>query len=151
MLSSVYMPVPNVSLEEFMVAVKNGQRDFFQILNISPDWFIKAPFSELMENTDDVVAVVNRVLVKRYGQFFGIFPHGLVKFHDQGEVKFVFYGINNDIFQLLTTVNLIFDRLGLGIKDNRKGIPFTNVQKLLALARGEFTDETDNMLHLWLL
>lgn len=151
MFTPILTSVPQLSLADFIAAVKNGQRDFFHILGLTPTAYREATFDQLMDNTDDVLAGVNRVLIWDGGQFFGTFPNSLVKYHENGDVKFIFYGVMTGASEVLTTAGVMFEGLGPGMRHEDNGVPFTNVPHLLALAQGTLTAERDSMLHSWSL
>jgi hypothetical protein len=150
MTLSVFTRSAGPSLAEFIVSVKAGKRDFFDVLQTPASSFIEASFSELMANEDDVLAGVNRVLVTNIW-YFGVFHYCLVKYHDNGDVKFVFYDTVNDSSMLIRTVEALFAGIGQGIAHEEKGIPFTNKSALLELASGLTEGKENGLLQFWLM
>jgi len=96
------------SFQQFLQNVKQGNRDFFTLLNTPESCFEEASFSELMSNADDVLSRVNRVQKNFRNIYFGVFDGCLIKHHDNGEVKWVFFTVTKDskrIFELVDTLN----------------------------------------------
>lgn len=150
MLSKFFRSNNNVSLKEFITAIKNGERNFFEILKIKEDQFSDASFDELMSNTDDVLVGVNRVQKCFSKSFFGLFNNCLIKHHDNGNVKFIFYTVTNDAKRIIEVSSVLFAGLGHGYFDDNRFTPFTNQQKIKELAQGIYLQDSDEIVHTWL-
>lgn len=149
MLSKWFKKSNEVSLKEFIVLLKNGERNFIEALNIKESQFSDASFDELMSNTADVIVGVNRVQKNFSKTFFNVFNNCLIKHHDNGDVKFVFYTVTNDANKVNDTAAVMFDELGTGLFDDRKFTPFTKPQKIKDLAQGIYLQESDELVHSW--
>ena len=77
-------------LRDFLLQVKAGKRNFFEVLHTPEKHFEDASFEQLMSNTADVLAEVNKVQTNFRDKYFDQFDGCLVKHHDNGDVKWVF-------------------------------------------------------------
>jgi hypothetical protein len=149
MLSNGSKKSSKTTIEEFINGVKKGQRNFFDLLKVKEVEFTNASFDELMSNTDDVLVGVNRVQKNFNQTFFTLFNNCLVKHHDNGDIKFVFYTTTDDSYKIIDFAKILFAQLGQGIYDNRRFTPFTNHEKIRDLSRGIYFQETDEIVHVW--
>lgn len=149
MLSKWFKKNSGVSLKEFLTDIKNGKRDFFETLKVDESHFNDAPFDELMSNTDDVIVGVNRVQKNFNKRFFDVFDNCLIKHHDNGDVKFVFYTVTNEPKKVIDFATVMISELGTGIFDNRRFTPFTNHQKIKDLSQGIYLQDSDEVVHSW--
>jgi hypothetical protein len=100
-----------VSVKEFLTAIKSGNRNFIDTLKLKETDFHDASFEELMSNTDDVIAGVNRVQKNFSKVYFNIFNNCLIKHHDDGDVKFLFYTVTKDATSIIRFSSELFDQL----------------------------------------
>ena len=149
MLSRWFKKSSGVSLQEFILSIKNGKRDFFEILKLNEAGFNEASFDELLSNTDDVIAGVNRVQKNFNQTFFNIFNNCLIKHHDNGDIKFVFYTVTNEAKSIIEFASVLFNELGTGNFDDRRFTPFTNQQKIIEIFQGIYLQESDELVHFW--
>ncbi|MBS1629378.1 MAG: hypothetical protein JST27_04905 [Bacteroidetes bacterium] len=119
-----------------MAQVKAGQRDFFDLLKTSENNFRDATFEELMSNTDDVLSEVNRVQIGLGSVYFDMFEGCLIKHHDNGDVKWVFYTATRDAKKVLETAAALSKEFGSGIYDNSIALPFNDPGKVALIAQG---------------
>jgi hypothetical protein len=138
-----------VSVKEFLTAIKSGNRNFIDTLKLKETDFHDASFEELMSNTDDVIAGVNRVQKNFSKVYFNIFNNCLIKHHDDGDVKFLFYTVTKDATSIIRFSSELFDQLGPGNFDDNQFTPFTNHQKIKEISSGIYFNDTDEVLHLW--
>src|SRR5215212_3370911 len=105
----------NVSFESFVSEIKNGRRDFLKILKTPEENFENASFEELLSNISDILSGVNKVQ-KNFSQlYFNIFNGCLIKHHDNGDIKFVFYTTTSDYNTILKISSILFKEFGQGV------------------------------------
>ena len=141
----------DITIHQFIAELKNGNRDFFDILKLKHSDFTDATVDQLLSNMDDVMVGVNRVQKKFNKTFFGIFNGCLIKHHNNGDIKIIFYTDTDNDETVSKFSDVFFEELGNGLFDNTRFTPFTEKQKIKAISQGFFTVEKDEMVHTWLL
>lgn len=138
-----------ISLKEFLMELKNGERDFYKALRTGEGDFKDATFEQLMSNEHDVLARVNRVQMNFKTLYFELFDSCLIKHHDDGEIEFVFYTTTDNAGKVIEISEILFDELGHGFFDNTQFTPFTNHEKIRTLAKGRYEQAKDAPMHIW--
>ena len=149
MLSSWINKNRGTQLKDFIAAIKKGERDFLETLKLNESDFHDASFDELLSNTDDVLVGVNRVQKNFNKKIFNIFNNTLIKHHDNGDIKFIFYTTTNDGNKVYDFATTLFNEFGQGIFDDRRFTPFTNKQKINNLSQGTYFHQSDEIVHSW--
>jgi hypothetical protein len=150
MLERFFRRNDKTDLPTFLNKVKNGERDFFKILRTPETKFDGASFDQLLSNEDDVVSGVNRVQTNFKDVYFNIFNGCLVKHHDNGDIKFIFYSVVTDTTVIITFADILFKELGHGYYKQEQFTPFTNQDKVIQLSRGVFSSVKDDIGQVWL-
>lgn len=150
MASKTFATNNNVTLTEFISELKAGDKDFFQALRVPESHFEDASFDELLSNQDDVIAGVNRVQKNFSKIHFDIFDGCLIKHHDDGDLKIIFYTTSNDSNKIIAISKILFHEFGTGYFKDTEQVPFSNVEKIVSLSNGNFENEHDSILHVWL-
>src|SRR5690349_12482217 len=125
-MSFFFKQKSEVSFENFISEIKKGKREFLNILKTPEMNFQTAPFQELLSNTDDILSGVNQVQKNFSNIYFDIFDSCLIKHHDNGDLKFVFYTTTQDFNAIMRISSILFTAFGQGIYDDQRFIPFTN-------------------------
>lgn len=149
MLNKFFRKDNKIDFSNFISELKKGKRDFLKILNIPESNFEEASFNELLSNEDDVLSGVNRVQKNFKDIYFNTFNGSLIKHHDNGNIKFIFFTKTNNYKKIISISDSLFTQFGDGIFDDRKSIPFTNHDKIKLLSNGIYQSETDDIVHLW--
>jgi hypothetical protein len=139
-----------VSIKDFLKELKNGERDFFKALKTPEQRFEEASFEELMSNQSDVLCGVNKVQKNFSENYLGFFPNCLVKYHDNGDIKFVFYTTTYDSKKILSFSEMMFTELGEGVHNEPHTTSFRNQAKVVALSKKIYFNSSDEILHLWM-
>ena len=150
MLGNLFNPGSKINFQDFIIELKKGNRDFFTILQSPENSFEEASFEELLSNQADVLSGVNRVQKKFRTAYFGLFNGCLVKHHDNGNIKFVFFTTTNDTKTIIQFSQVLFHEFGHGIYKENEFKPFTDREKIILLSKGVYNDDKDNIAHLWL-
>lgn len=138
----------HISFGDFIHEIKQGNRDVLKILRISEKNFETASFQELLSNTDDILSGVNKVQKDFANIYFDVFDSCLIKHHDNGDMKFVFY-VNTKDYKAITPIcTKLFTEFGNGIYDDERFIPFTNSQIVEQLALNQYWGVKD-IVHYW--
>jgi hypothetical protein len=151
MFFSLVPKANDISIIQFIQAIKDGERDFLKILNTKPSEFEVASFDLLMSNTDDILAGVNKVEMNFQNRYFDLFNNTLIKHHDNGDIKFVFYTETKDAAAIIKFTEAFFSLLGIGLYDNRNFFPFTNQQRIWEIASGGAISDHKDTVHSWWL
>lgn len=141
---------PNISFYDFVSAIKSGEKDIFRLIGVPQSAFQTATFNELMANQGDVLSGVNKVLIRLNKNYFDFFDNSLVKYHDNGDIKFIFFTTTSNADKIIDFAKILFDVLGPGIHHDDKFIPFTNEEKIYDLSKNRYSSFKD-ILHLWIL
>lgn len=139
------------SFQNLVKQIKKGERDILSLLHSSQSEFQNAPFDTLMENTDDVLAGVNRVQMNFHKKLLTPFENTLIKHHDNGDIKFVFYTTTTNTATIHSIAETLFSELGHGMYDNRKFRSFKEKDKIEALSKGIYTSESDEIVQMWIV
>lgn len=140
-----------VSIKKFLLNVKEENQTILDSLNLSQSDFEEASGEELLSNSDDLVSGVNRVQKKFDTTFFKLFENMLIKHHDNGDVKYIFYTQTNDANKIIEIADFIFGEFGNGYYDDRKHTPFHKKEKVISLSQGKYLTNRDEIVHVWLL
>lgn len=149
MFGSLFNREKSISFPDFLAQIKAGKRNFFEVLQTPEKNFEEASFEELMSNTDDVLAEVNRVQKNFRNTYFGMFGNCLIKHHDDGDVKWIFYTVSKDDKKILALVDALNAHFGLEHYDDEKFIPFKRTEKVMLLSRGVTDLVEADLLSLW--
>ena len=136
MFGSLFNSRKSVSFSEFLANVKAGNRDFFTLLCTPEKNFDEASFEELLSNTDDVFAEVSSVQKNFRSVYFGLFDSCLIKHHDNGDVKWVFYTVTKDVKSVMGIADTLYSELGSGFFDDSIAFPFRSSDKVALIAQG---------------
>ncbi|OQP67643.1 hypothetical protein [Niastella populi] len=139
------------TLKEVIHFLKRGDRDFCDMLQISPDKFEDAPFEMLISNEFDVLAGVNKVRMLFDVECFGVFRNILLKYHDNGNIKVVFYGTISNIDGIFKMFELLIGELGAGNFDREKFFSFADRQNVNLVATSPGFGTGKDVVHYWSL
>jgi len=131
--------------------IKEGNQTILDSLNLSQNDFEEASEKELLSNPDDLVSGVKRVQKKFDTIFFDLFENMLIKHHDNGEVKYIFYTQTNNAGKIIEIADFLFEEFGHGYFDDRKHTPFHQKEKIISLSQGKYLTDRDDIVHVWLL
>jgi hypothetical protein len=139
----------DTSFRNFIAEIKGGVRNFLQVLNTSEHHFSEATFEQLLSNESDVLAGVNRVQ-KNFSQiYFELFDSCLIKHHDNGDVKFIFYTTTRQLEKIIHVSSILFEEFGNGIFDSSRFTPFTDHEKIKRLSQSVLFSGKDEIVHYW--
>jgi predicted CopG family antitoxin len=130
------------SFADFIHEIKDGKRDLLQILQVSEQNFKDALFEEILSNVSDVVSGVNRVRTNFSSIYFDFFNSCLIKHHDNGDIKYVFFCTTQDVQTILKMVSVLVLKLGKGICDYGRFMAFTE-ENVVCLAEGRCSGDVD--------
>lgn len=138
----------HTDLKNFILALKNGEHDFFKLLSLDESEFIDASFEQIMLNESDVLSGVSDVKIHQSSIFFKLFDGCLIKYHDNGDVKLVLYTITKDYEKILQMSYVFSDELGTGYWDNEH-TDYFNKNNVTNLASANNYSGKD-IVHIWL-
>jgi hypothetical protein len=139
------------SLKEVIHSLKEGNRDFNNILKLPAEKFEDASFEMLMANEHDILAGVNKVRMRFDVNCFGAFTDILMKFHDNGDIKVVFYGSNSDVDAIFKLFELLTGQLGAGIFNQEKFLSFRDRENINRVATSQGFGMGMDVVHSWSL
>lgn len=124
--------------------------EILDILETPESNFEESTFEEILSNESDVLCGVNRVQKNFSNLYFKVFPNCLIKHHDSGEVKYVFYTVTHNVDHVFYFSRNLFKKLGTGYFDDTKHRSFTETDRVIALSKGIFFSEKDDHVQVWL-
>jgi len=149
MLRNLFKRSNQVSIEEFLLNLRDGDKSILNSLNLNESNFEDASQEELFSNEDDLACGVNRVQKNFDNTFFSQFENMLIKHYDNGDVKYIFYTQTRDTSKIFKISDFLFQEFGHGFFDDRKHTPFREKEKVLSLSQGKYLSNKDELLHLW--
>lgn len=138
------------TLEGVISQLKDGYRDFYEILNLPSQKFSDASFEQLMANPNDVLAGVNSVRMLFDIDVFNIFENILLKHHDNGDVKAVFYTTTKNAKAILELFGQLHKHLGTGLYKEEFS-SFHQKESVELLARDPSIHGGKDVIHFWIL
>ncbi len=93
------------SLAEFISALNSRQNDILGILALRESSFRNQPYDQILENPSDIASGVIAVKTKFNIKAFGIFDGMLIKEHDNGDIKYIFYTKTRDYNKIIEIAN----------------------------------------------
>lgn len=139
------------SLIDFISALSNGQSNVIDILAIEESGFRNEPYDQILENPSDVASGVITVKTKFNIEVFGIFDGMLIKEHDNGDVKYIFYTKTQNYNKIIEIADTIHSVLGESLYNPEIHSSFTEKDKVLNLTYGTYQSLTDEMVDVWIL
>jgi hypothetical protein len=138
-----------MTFENFIKALKEGERNFFTLLNKTEFDFSEASFELLMENTDDVLSGVNKVLICNTNVNFCSFENCLIKFHDNDDEKLVLYSTTNDTSLINEIAGILISELGIGIYDDKEYASFKDFEQITDISEYNINQDIKDVVQFW--
>lgn len=139
------------SLAEFISALNSGQNDILDILALRESSFRNEPYDQILENPSDIASGVIVVKTKFNIKVFGIFDGMLIKEHDNGDIKYIFYTKTRDYNKIIEIADTTHSILGESLYNPEIHSSFTEKDKVLNLTHGTYESLTDEMVDIWVL
>ena len=139
------------SLTEFLTELKSGNENVLQILGLNESSFRTVSYEQLLENPADIAAGVTGVKTKHNTKAFGIFNDILLKEHDNGDLKHIFYTTTRDYDKINDIAETIYSVLGTGYFDAELPSSFKDKKKLVNLTKGISESIDDEIMNLWVI
>jgi hypothetical protein len=140
---------PLTDIDSFLQSAHSEKWDYMKAINIKQQHLQQATHEQLMDNPVDIANGVVKVEMLFGHSFFDVFNNLIIKHHDDGEIRLMFY---SDVFSL-DTIMTFYDRvksnLGLGIIYNPKFSSFKEVDKVRQLTKGTYNTKSDEILQSW--
>jgi len=139
------------SLSEFISALNSGRNNILNILAIKENIFRTESYEQILENPSDIAAGVVGVKTKFDIKAFEIFDNMLIKEHDNGDVKYIFYTSTRNFDKINEIADTIHSILGESLYNPEIHSSFTEKDKVLNLTRGTYQSLTDELVDVWVL
>lgn len=139
----------NDNFQLYISQLKEGNRDLFGLIDTPEKNFEVASFEELLSNSDDVLSGVNKVLKNFRNVYFGIFNGCLVKYHDDGDIKFVFFTETVDTDKIVEMATVLLNEFGHGYFKSEDSFPFSQLNRVHDIASGCFDNTFLDLVTVW--
>lgn len=140
-----------ITLTEFLTELKSGNENVLKILGLSEGSFRTESYEQILENPADIAAGVIGVKTKFNTKTFGIFKNILLKEHDNGDLKHIFYTTTRDYEKIDSVAETIYSVLGTGYFDAELPTSFKDKKKLSNLTKGISESIDDEIMNLWII
>lgn len=139
------------AFDKFVADIKLGGDSVLEMIGLSENRFSEVAHDKLLDNPDDIAAGVIKVKTKFHLDIFGIFENALIKEHDNGDIKYIFYTTTTDPKKVIEIRDVLFKHLGLGRYDSDRHTSFQETEKIKSLANKKFTSDNDDLVNVWVL
>ena len=136
-------------LEDYIFSTFTEDWHYLSSLRLHSGQVTEVPFEVLMDNPMDVADGVTRVQTKFGTLFFNLFENLVIKHNSDGSVKLMFYTEIKNPNKPLNFFRELTAQLGGGYHYAPKFAKFDMVEKVTALAKGQYDNEHDEVLHFW--
>jgi hypothetical protein len=133
----------------FVAGIKCGE-DVPALLGFHDDDFDEIPFTAILDNPGDIASGVIRMRKLSGISAFDMFDSVTVKDYDSGDIKYMFSTITSESHKIGDLADVLFHELGPGLYDSTRHSSFHDDDKLRALARGQYLNSQDELVHLWI-
>lgn len=120
-----------------------------ETLQIKPSQLLEASYDMILSNPGDVAIGVNRVQVVINHNFFNAFDCLVIKHFTSGQTTLMFNAQINRAETVVDIYNQLKDILGNGWTFEPKFSIFSELKKIISLARGEYEEPSDEILQVW--
>ena len=107
-----------IKLSEFLNEIKSGNDDVLKLLQLEEKSFDNASYEQILENPADIASGVTEVKTKFNVNVFQTFENILIKHHDNGDIKYIFYKTTRDYKEINDIAKTIYNILGEGYYKN---------------------------------
>lgn len=139
------------TLKDFISALVSGKDNILELLALKESSFRNESYDQIIENPSDIAAGVIGVKTKFNIKAFGIFDNMLIKEHDNGDVKYIFYTTTRDFNKINEIADVIHTILGESLCNTDIHSSFTEKDKVLKLTQGSYVSPTDELVDIWLI
>jgi len=133
----------------FIAGIKSGE-DVPVLLGFHEDDFDEVPFTRILDNPGDIAAGVIRMRKLTGISAFDMFDAVTVKDYDSGDIKYMFSTITSEGHKIGDFAEVLFNELGPGIYDSARHSSFHDEEKIRTLARGQYFNSQDELVHIWI-
>lgn len=141
----LFTSTPGIRFSDFIEKVKSGAANILSEVGLSESTFETMPYQSILDNPSDVAAGVNKVKLKTKISAFEVFDSVLIKYYDNGEVKYLFYTTSKDHLRINELSKTLFEKLGPGVYDSDHDLTFKNSSNIIALAGGKSERDVRNV------
>ncbi len=139
------------TLNKFLTELKSGNENVLKILGLNKSSFKTESYEQILENPADIASGVIGVKTKFNIKTFGIFNDILLKEHDNGDLKHIFYTTTRNYEKIDSVAETIYSVLGTGYFDSELPTSFKDKKKLSNLTKGISDSIDDEIMNLWII
>ena len=139
------------TLTEFLTELKLGNENVLKIIGLNESSFRTESYEQILENPADIASGVIGVKTKFNIKAFYVFNNILLKEHDNGDLKHIFYTTTRDYEKINSIAETIYSVLGTGYFDAELPTSFKDKQKLSNLTKGISESTDDEIMNLWMI
>jgi hypothetical protein len=136
-------------LGDYILSTFMNDWDYLGSLKMNSQQVNQVPLETLLENPMDVALGVTKVETKFGTLFFDIFDKLVIKHFSDGSVTLMFHTEIKNPNKPLNFYQSLKAELGGGYHYAPKFSTFEMTEKVIALAKGKYDDEHDEILHFW--
>jgi len=133
----------------FVAGIKCGE-DVPALLGLQDDDLDEVPFTRMLDNPGDIASGVIRMRKLSGISAFDMFDAVTVKDYDSGDIKYMFSTITSECHKIGDFAEVLFQELGPGLYDSTRHSSFHEDEKIRTLARGQYLNSQDELVHIWI-
>jgi hypothetical protein len=145
--------IKDLTIEQFLDLLNsNANIDILKELNIPISKLIKADENQLKSNPDDVRNGVIEVNFLNHSlKVLGIFTSCVVKKFKSGRKQYFFFVTTENSDFVSETANILYEKLGAGIYDNKINSTFRDIDKIENISKGIGLPTKDECVTMWVI